>query len=397
MPNNPSCIFYSETNAELQSYAALLEADGTVEFGGVVTADPSELLDEVRRNRPDLVVADLGHHPDGVLDLLDKLPSPRPRLLVIGPNLGEPILRAMRMGVREYFDRLPSEEDLRRAIQRIAAEITPESTPVDPARIVAVMGAKGGVGATVVACQLAACLRFGGARTVVVDLNLPMGDVALHFDVQPSYTLANIARESDRLDGTYLRTLLQGPPDGVQILAAPIHAEEAELVQGRHVVRVLELLRHDFDWVIIDISRTWSEPTMRALDLADAVLLVTLMDVPTLHHARKQIALLERLGHASRRLRLVANRCSSLDAVSERDLSAFLDRGPDFRIPNDYPTALAGVNRGRSLVEIAPRTQLARAFAELTQALHGWCGVEVPAAKSGNAIARAVRGLFRSV
>ena len=108
----------------------------------------------------------------------------------------------------------PTEDDLRSAMMRVGggARAARRRRPrAHPARVVAVMGAKGGVGSTVVACQLAASLRARGARTALVDLNLPLGDVALYFDVQPTYTLANIARESDRLDATYLRTLLSGP------------------------------------------------------------------------------------------------------------------------------------------------------------------------------------------
>ncbi len=399
--SNPSCIFYAATNGGLRRHALRLEAEGTIELGHV-TAEPSELIAAVGAQTPDLVIADLGDDAERVLDMLDKLPTPRPRLIAIGPkDQSGTILRAMRMGVRDYLDADPTEDDLRSAVLRVAAELVPRAgaaaqAKAHPARVVAVMGAKGGVGATVVACQLAASLRARGARTALVDLNLPLGDAALYFDVQPAYTLANIARESDRLDATYLRTLLSGKPNGVQILASPVHAEEAELVRGAHVERALNLLRGDFDWVVLDLSRTWSEPTVRALDLADLILLVTLMDVPTLHHTRKHIDLLERLGHSGARIRLIANRHSSVDAVTDKDVAEFLERKPDYQIPNDFPTTLAAVNRGVSVAEIAPRSALARAYNELTHALHGWFGAAAPAAAepSSGALAR-VRGMFR--
>ena len=401
--SNPTCIFYAATNGELRRHALRLEAEGTIELGHV-TVDPSELIAAVGAQSPDLVVADLGEDPERALDMLDKLPTPRPRLIVIGPkDQSGAILRAMRMGVRDYFDTDPSEDDLRSAILRVGAELEPRtavSAPEkkQPARAVAVMGAKGGVGATVVACQLAAALASRGGRVVLVDLNLPLGDAALYFDVQPAYTLAHIARESERLDPTYLRTLLSGKPNGVQILASPVHAEDAELVRGEHVERALHLLRGDFDWVVLDLSRTWNETTVRALDLADLVLLVTLMDVPTLHHTRKHLDLLERLGHGGARIRLIANRHSSLDAVTDKDVEEFLERKPDFRIPNDFPTTLAAVNRGVSVGDISARSPLARAYIELSQALHGWFGAQQAAAAkaepSQGALAR-VRGMFR--
>jgi pilus assembly protein CpaE len=398
--SNPSCIFYAATNGGLRRHALRLEAEGTIELS-VVTAESSELIAAVGAETPDLVIADLGDDPERVLDMLDKLPTPRPRLIVLGSkDQSGTILRAMRMGVRDYLDADPSEDDLRGAVLRIAAELGPRTAPekprAHPARVVAVMGAKGGVGATVVACQLAASLCARGSRTAVVDLNLPLGDSALYFDVQPAYTLANIARESDRLDATYLRTLLSGRPNGVQILASPVHAEEAELVRGAHVERALNLLRGDFDWVVLDLSRTWSEPTVRALDLADLILLVTLMDVPTLHHTRKHIDLLERLGHSGSRVRLIANRHSSVDAITDKDVAEFLERKPDFLIPNDFPTTLAAVNRGVSVAEVAPRSALARAYGDLTQAVHGWFGAQAPAAaEAGQGALARVRGMFR--
>jgi pilus assembly protein CpaE len=396
--SSPLCILFATTNGELRRLALRLEAEGTLEIAHV-TIDANDLLVAAGTQNPDLVIADLGTDPDGVLDLLDKLPTPRPRVIAVGPNQSGTILRAMRMGVRDYFDSAPSEDDLRSAVMRVAAEVQPRTEPAPrkhPARVVAVMGAKGGVGSTVVACQIAASLRSRGARTAVVDLNLPLGDVALYFDVQPNYTLANIAREIERLDATYLRTLMQGRPDGVQILAAPVHAEEAELVRGAHVERVLSLLRADFDWVVLDLSRTWSESTVRALDAADLILLVTLMDVPTLHHTRKHLDLLERLGHGGARIRLIANRHSSVDAVTDKDVAEFLERKPDFRIPNDYPTTLAGVNRGVSVADVAPRSAIARAYAELAEALQGWFGLQSSARlpNQSGALAR-MRGIFR--
>src|SRR4030095_8300508 len=162
--SNPSCIFYAATNGGLRPHALRLEAEGTIELS-VVTAEPSELIAAVGAETPDLVIADLGDDPERVLDMLDKLPTPRPRLIVIGPkDQSNPILRAMRMGVRDYLDSEPSEDDLRSAVLRIAAELGPrgatEGKPqAHPARVVAVMGAKGGVGATVVACQLRAGVR----------------------------------------------------------------------------------------------------------------------------------------------------------------------------------------------------------------------------------------------
>jgi pilus assembly protein CpaE len=387
-------LVYSEQDEFGSEIRSRLQSAGHAHVVGVVS-DEDALFEALREHQPDALFADLGLCPHDTLDLLDRLPAPRPMLAVCGPqDDSQVILRAMKQGAREFFPPAPSREAVRELVDRLVLESRPAAPSGRLAPVLAVMGAKGGVGATVIACQLAASLQSAGARTAIVDLNLPLGDVALYLDVQPAYTIANIARESERLDGTYLKTLLQGRPLGVQILASPTQAEEAELVRGPHVEHVIELLRQEFDWVIIDVSRTWSEPTVRALDLADQILLVTLMDVPTLHHTRQHIDLLERLGHTGKRIRLIANRYASTDTVSDKDVSDFLDRAPDFRMPNDYPTVVASVNRGVSVAEIAPRSAVARAYAELNQNLHAWSDVDVPVVASRGAFARAV-SLFR--
>jgi pilus assembly protein CpaE len=355
--------------------AAALRATGHAEVAAVVS-EADELVHAVREHRPEGVFADLGLDPDGVLDLLDELPAPRPLLLVAGPQEDSAlILRAMRLGAKEFFPPEPEERAVRAAVERVVLEFGSASVAKSLAPVIAVMGAKGGVGATFTACQLAATLQSQGGRTALVDLNLPLGDVALYCDVQPTYSLANVVEATERLDATSLRTILQPHRSGVQILAAPSQVEEAELVKAPHVERVLQLLRAEFDWVVLDVSRSWNESSIRALDLADQILLVVLLDVPTLSHARQHLALLKRLGHQGPKIRLVANRFSKDDSVSNRDFEQFLGKLPDARLPNDYRTALLSVNQGKLVGEVAARSAIHSAFIRLAQDTQGWCGL----------------------
>ena len=158
-----SCVVYT-ASPTLRELGERLAEDGAIHLAATV-ATPNELLEAVRDHRPDLVLADLGPLPDAVLDLLDKLPTPRPRLIVTGPqDRSGPILRAMRMGVREYIDSPPNEGELRRAIDEVTADLEAAAAADPPAKVVTVMGAKGGCGATTVAAQLARALRrTGGA------------------------------------------------------------------------------------------------------------------------------------------------------------------------------------------------------------------------------------------
>jgi Flp pilus assembly CpaE family ATPase len=332
----------------------------------------------IAERRPDLVFADLGAEPEAVLELLAGI-DPRPPLLLAGSSEDAAlILRALELGTKHFFPAEPPEEDLQRALARLAAETVPDPAGKRLAPIVAVMGAKGGVGTSFVACQLAVSLHAQGARTVIVDLNLPLGDVALYFDLQSTHHLAHLARDAERLDAAYLRGALAKHSSGVRVLASPTRLDEAMLVKGEHVERVLHLLREDFDFVVVDVSREWKETSIRALDLAEHVLLVTLPDVATLSQARKHLELLRRLGRPEEALHLVTNRSSAAGQLSDHDYVSYLGRTPEARIPNDFECTSLSVNEGRTVGEVAPHGSLQLAYDALARQLTQWCGRGAP-------------------
>jgi pilus assembly protein CpaE len=391
-------LVYSEQDEFGSEIRSRLQSAGHAHVVGVVS-DEDALFEALREHQPDALFADLGLCPHDTLDLLDRLPAPRPMLAVCGPqDDSQVILRAMKQGAREFFPPAPSREAVRELVDRLVLESRPAAPSGRLAPVLAVTGAKGGVGATVVACQLAAALQAMGSRTVVVDLNYPLGDVALHFDVRPTYTLAHVVKQADELDATYLRGLLQGHRSGVQILAAPERVEEAELVRGVHVERVISLLRGEFDFVVLDVSRSWNEASVRALDLASEILLITSLDVPTLNHARQHLDLLRRLGHSDAKIHPIANRYSRRDAVTDKEFAQFLGRAPDTHLPNDYPNTVGSVNEGRPLGEVAPRSPLHQAYVALARSAHAWSGLEVEEqAEDSDNLAARVRRLFKKV
>jgi pilus assembly protein CpaE len=390
-----SFIIYAEHEEAAGAISQLLTASGHAVVLGTAS-DESELSDALRLHRPEVLFFDLGHAPDVVLDIMESIPAPRPQLMVSGPeNQSEVILRALKQGAREFLPPDLDAQQLAAAVERIALQHS-NSAKKERGKVIAVLGAKGGVGATFVACQLAASLQALGGRTAVVDLNTPLGDVALSFDLRPSYTFADIASGSEEVDAAMVERVLQSHGCGVQILAAPSRMEEAELVKESHVQIVLETLREQFDWVIADVSRSWNEGSIRALELADQTVMVALQDVITLNHLRTYRDILVRLGISQRRIRTVINRHSSGASVTDAEVASFLGSAPDAVLCNDYPNALACVNEGRTLGDFAPGSELRQGFHELAKTGHAWVGRELrdEPAPSDSGIGARVRQLM---
>jgi len=388
-----SFVIFSEEPEFAAEIEKQILASGQARVAAVVS-DQDQLLGTLKNEQPDGLFVDLGHAPHIVLDLLESLRVRLPLTLVSGPHSESSlILRAMHLGVKHFFSDAFSDAELHSVIVDLVRVANPNVADSE-GRVVSVMGTKGGVGATVLACQLAASLQEVGGRVALVDLNYPLGDVALHFDVEPTYTLADLARAEEELDATYLRTILKGHESGVQILAAPTLMEDAESVRGLHVERVLPILRSEFDWVIVDVSRSWNEASVHALTLADQVLLVSLFDVPTLNHARQHKKLLEGLALNGLRTRLIGNRHSKGDAVTVSDFRRVLGSEPDALIPNDYATTAESVNQGRPIGQVARGSAIHKAYRQLALDVYAWCGVDVPQIKSTKGIAGRFRGVF---
>lgn len=388
-------VIYSEEPDAAEELAKLIELGGDAEVIARVS-DEGLLRQALEKEKPQFLLTDLGHAPHGMLDVIERLPEPRPKSIVFGPeDQSDVILRALKQGVREFFSDASTPDQFKELTSQLAAQARAEKSRGQGAGVIAVMGAKGGVGATLAACQLAGCLQRAGGGTAIVDLNIPLGDVAVYFDVQPAYTLADVARAGDRVDATLIGDLLERHVEtGVEVLAAPSRVEDAELVREGHVQILLEQLKQRFDWVVVDVSRTWNETSMRAVDMADHVVLVTLQDVPSLNHARAHRDLLLRLGKQARSIHTIVNRESKDAAVSPGDMARFLGVSPEFSVPNDYATATTIVNEGRSVADVAPGTPIDRAFQDLVARVYDWHGVSLDKTEAPKGLGRRIRSIF---
>jgi pilus assembly protein CpaE len=170
--------------------------------------------------------------------------------------------------------------------------------------------------------------------------------------------------------------------------------EAAENIRGASVERVLRILRSEFDWVIVDVSRSWNDASTRALTLADQVLLVTLLDVPTLNHTRQYKRFLGGLSLDDSRIRTVGNRYSKGGAVTVSDFERVLGTEPDALIPNDYATMAESVNQGRLIGEVSSKGALHKAYRQLALDIYAWCGIDSPKPQRSQNIAGRFRGVF---
>jgi pilus assembly protein CpaE len=157
----------------------------------------------------------------------------------------------------------------------------------------------------------------------------------------------------------------------VYILADPPVIEDAEQISAAQVRDVLSKLKSMFDYVIVDTPHQFDDRTLTALEMSDIVLLVSLLNLPTLKNTLKCLELFGRLGLRDERVRLVLNRYLPDEEISKERIEGILDCPVSFIIPNDYPTVISAINRGKLLSEVAPDKEVSKSFDRLAELVEG--------------------------
>ena len=291
-------------------------------------------------------------------------------VIVVSPSKDpDLILRAMRAGAREFL--LDTDhEGVRAAIRARSLGAQPVGAAAQGS-VVTVFGAKGGVGATTIAANLAGALQASGLRVCLVDLNLHLGDVLSFMDVPGSYSITDLVANMARLDDDLLRSSMVHHASGVDVLAQSGKMEEAEQITAADVVALLSFLRRHYDRVIIDGVRGFDDISLAALDASEHVLMVLTQDVPAVRNGLRCLSMLRRLSYDESKVRVVLNRHQKGSRITIDVVRETLHMPIAHTLGNDFASVIDAINRGLLLKDAAPRARLTHDIQELVPLLAG--------------------------
>ena len=156
---------------------------------------------------------------------------------------------------------------------------------------------------------------------------------------------------------------------GVRVLAEPFYAEDARRITPADIDEILDVLAQSFDFVIVDTPKDFGEMLALVLDKAHLILFATEMDVPSLKSAHRAFELYERMGIYDKKIRLILNRYVKSKLMSLESVERALGVKVFWTLPNNYPVAIAAVNQGLSIEECDPRSDIAKSYVGLTEAV----------------------------
>ncbi|MEM0950952.1 MAG: AAA family ATPase [Cyanobacteria bacterium P01_H01_bin.74] len=331
----------------------------------------------IRQNRPSVVFIDISDNFEKTLETIERVSLYFKETLIIasGYDMGIEELKAcMVAGVRDFIKRPFSVDDVEGLFEKHEKALFNKQED-KTGSIITIYSNKGGLGKTTIAVNLALALSESVNEPVVlVDLNLQLGDVTTFLDVEPKQTIVDIARDINRVDAAYLySSLAEYTTDKAKlyILADPLYVEDAEDVTTEKINAVLTLLKASFRYVVIDTNTAFDNKTLSAMDLADNILMVSMVNLPSIRNSQRLLRLFDRLGYSRKKIKLVLNRYMPDEEITVDDVEETLEHQVFWRIPNNYMVVMTAINRGVPITAIENSKSLGKNFLELAHKLTG--------------------------
>jgi pilus assembly protein CpaE len=248
-------------------------------------------------------------------------------------------------------------------------------------RVIAVVGAKGGVGASTVAHNLAWSLAsVTEMATIIADFDLAFGTAGLDYNQDPPQGVAEAVFAPERVDAVLVDRLLSKCGDHLSLLAAPATLDRVLDFGEASFDSLVDAMRASTPWVVIDVPHLWSGWARRMLVFADEVVVIASPDLANLRNAKNLIDNVKgaRLNDAPPRLVLNGVGMLKRPEIAAAEFAKAVETGPTAVIPHDAKLFGAAANNGQMIAEIEPNGKTAQVFADLASALAGRTDVRKP-------------------
>jgi pilus assembly protein CpaE len=343
-----------------QSVRATFTASPQIDLR-VVIGSPTDQGERLDVEGATVVIIDLDASNENEMQALDRLTArigAWPPVVVVTQSFdAEVARRLMQMRVSDFLVKPVQPVDLVRTCARVAR---PAATETTENQLYTFLPAVGGSGVTTLAIQTALILLNSGgskkrASTCLVDLDFQHGACADYLDLEPRLDLKEIEPRPERLDRQLLEIMLSHHSSGLAVIAAPNRPAEMRTFDPDMVTRLLDLVSSHFEYVVIDMPRTWFSWTDSVLLGSNHLYIISEMTVPSLRQAKGLVgAIRERLGDGPNP-QVIVNRFEQQmfgPGLKKTDLEQTLGNAFAATIPNDYRLVREAIDRGVPLDEV---------------------------------------------
>lgn len=369
----PLLTIFGSRDAQLED---LVRASGRISS---VTwlADLTALIDP-KADQPDVLLLDVrgGHQVPAELAAL-KRQHPSANVMLLASALDPALmLEGMRAGVNEYLAEPLKQPELDAAIARLLGQ----RTQATGGPVFAFVGAKGGVGTTTTAINVATGLaKLAKSPTLLIDLHLAYGDAAVFLGADPRFSLLDALENMHRLDSEFLKSLVIKTGSGVELLASADRPANRP-VDVRQVSQVVKFAASQYSYTVLDVPRS-DLTVLDSLDQVANLVVVANQELATVRNAGRMAAAL-RSRYPGTKVSTVINRRDGSSEIAPRDVEKAVGGAIVHQFPSDYRLALTAMHKGRPLA-LDNHNQLSASFAALARELAGVAPAKTERASGG--------------
>lgn len=334
---------------------AILQQTGVVKSVRQWTV-PAEKPADSMDAPPDVVFLDLPRDHEPYFALAAHLRRIRPAIKLVAVSAMVPashqlLLEAMRNGVQDFLSKPVDSFALKEILARFAQDLETTDRPsLD--KLIVVMGAKGGVGATTVTVNLGVQLStYARKRVVLLDFARPLGNAHLLLDLHPRFSIRDAVENLDRLDSHFFAGLLTPHKTKLELLGGATQAEEWQTISVAPLERVVNVAQNSSDIVLLDMGSQFSSEWSPILRMARMILIVAEANVPALWTLERRLLALKGFGIEPERVRIIINRWHKGDDEVLKSVQKEISRPIFACLPNDFRKASEAVNLGAPLIE----------------------------------------------
>ncbi len=373
MTENISAVIYSEAIQTENILKLYIEEFGKFCFYDA-GADMSEIFNTLSGMSKSVFIIDVSVNTKKYLDFISEISSACPDCKIIAvsdsPSV-DLIVKVMRAGAKDFISAPVIKSELFDILDKIYNQFKTGGSSETKSRVITLFSNKGGIGKTSIASNLALELaKITKENVALVDLNFQFGDITTFLDLKPSFNISYVLENLNRINSEFLlNTLEKYKNTSLYILADPPCFKQAETVTKSQIAKLIDILKNTFSYIVIDAEAGFESKTITALDNSDLVFLVTVASLPALRNCQRILDLFQKLGYDDDKTQIIINRYMENDEITVEDVEKLLDKEIYWKIPNNYFTLMAAINKGISVAEVNPDSNVAKSYKELAMSV----------------------------
>lgn len=327
-------------------------------------SDYNQGLEEIKSFKDDVIVI-LDISQGNSDEFIEKVRLHVSKLIITSTDYStNMIVKALRMGAKEFLPKPVLKNDLFRVLKMFADENY--SSEDSNSKVISVYSNKGGIGKTVIAVNLAKELaQVTKSKVALVDLNLQLGDVATFLNLNPifdvSYVMKNFVGKNE---DEFLKSFEQYKDSSLYVLSDPTYIEQAERISPQEIVSLFKAMKKVFTYIIVDMSSAIDENSLKILDCSDLIFFTTIVNIPAIRNAQRCLNLFKSRHYPNDKVKIIVNRYMDNDEIKIEDIENTLGEKIYWKIPNNYFTIMDAINKGVSISEVNSSSNIGNNFRE---------------------------------